>query len=218
MMRAKKRKKLKMLFRVGMVLCLLFFLIWGIHSWISPTIEEKLSYQAKNLVTEAVNKTVSEELKRMGITYHQMIQLTRDGTGKVTALQADPVLLNQIKSSITEQTMNRLKELSSNKLSIPLGSLTGWNILSGKGPPVAFRLMPESVVNINLYHEFSQAGINQTLHRVYLQIDMEISAIIPGFSMQTEVSTNMEMGQTVIVGEVPGYFGAVGIGGIAPAG
>ena len=78
--------------------------------------------------------------------------------------------------------------------------------------------MPESVVNTNLYHEFSQAGINQTLHRVYLQIDMEISAIIPGFSMQTEVSTNMEMGQTVIVGEVPGYFGAVGIGGIAPAG
>ncbi|HAG57599.1 MAG TPA: hypothetical protein DCL14_06175, partial [Ruminococcaceae bacterium] len=62
MMRAKKRKRLKMLFRVGMVLCLLFFLIWGIHSWISPTIEEKLSYQAKNLVTEAVNKTVSEEL------------------------------------------------------------------------------------------------------------------------------------------------------------
>ena len=169
-------------------------------------------------MTEAVNKTVSEELKRMGITYHQMIQLTRDGTGKVTALQADTVLLNQIKSSITEQTMNRLKELSSNKLSIPLGSLTGWNILSGKGPPVAFRLMPESVVNINLYHEFSQAGINQTLHRVYLQIDMEISAIIPGFSMQTEVSTNMELGQTVIVGEVPGYFGAVGIGGIAPAG
>ena len=129
MMRAKKRKRLKMLFRVGMVLCLLFFLIWGIHSWISPTIEEKLSYQAKNLVTEAVNKTVSEELKRMGITYHQMIQLTRDGTGKVTALQADTVLLNQIKSSITEQTMNHLKELSSNKLSIPLGSLTGWNIL-----------------------------------------------------------------------------------------
>ena len=83
MMRAKKRKRLKMLFRVGMVLCLLFFLIWGIHSWISPTIEEKLSYQAKNLVTEAVNKTVSEELKRMGITYHQM----KDGIGERLAYE-----------------------------------------------------------------------------------------------------------------------------------
>lgn len=64
----------------------------------------------------------------------------------------------------------------------------------------------------NLYHEFSQAGVNQTLHRIYLQIDMEISAVLPGFSMQTKVSTNMELGQTVIVGEVPEFFGNIGIG------
>lgn len=145
---------------------LLLFLILGIRSWIEPTVEERLSYQSRVLVTAAINQTVAEELERLGVTYHQMIHLTRDGTGRITALQADTVLLNQIKSAITEQVGERLQELSSHRLSIPLGSLTGLKILSGRGPSVSFRLLPESVVMTNLYHEFTQAGVNQTLHRV----------------------------------------------------
>lgn len=215
MLRAKKRKTRKILFRMILFFLLLLFLILGIRSWIEPTVEERLSYQSRVLVTAAINQTVAEELERLGVTYHQMIHLTRDGTGRITALQADTVLLNQIKSAITEQVGERLQELSSHRLSIPLGSLTGLKILSGRGPSVLFRLLPESVVMTNLYHEFTQAGVNQTLHRVYLQIDMEISAVIPGFSMRTQVSTNMELGQTVIVGEVPEFFGSIGIGGTA---
>ena len=211
MLRAKRRKMKKIFFRAGLFF-LLLSLILGIRSWITPTIEEKLSYQARVLVTAAVNQTVAEELERMGVTYHQMVRLTRDGTGKVTALQADTVLLNQIKSAVTEQVGERLQDLSSHDLSIPLGSLTGVKIFSGRGPSISFRLMPEGVVMTNLYHEFSQAGVNQTLHRIYLQIDMEISAVLPGFSMQTKVSTNIELGQTVIVGEVPEFFGNIGIG------
>ena len=180
-------------------------------SWFLQKNQEKIN-RPSVLVTAAVNQAVAEELERMGVTYHQMVRLTRDGTGKVTALQADTVLLNQIKSAVTEQVGERLQDLSSHDLSIPLGSLTGVKIFSGRGPSISFRLMPEGVVMTNLYHEFSQAGVNQTLHRIYLQIDMEISAVLPGFSMQTKVSTNMELGQTVIVGEVPEFFGNIGIG------
>ena len=133
MLRAKRRKMKKIFFRAGLFF-LLLSLILGIHSWISPTIEEKLSYQARVLVTAAVNQAVAEELERMGVTYHQMVRLTRDGTGKVTALQADTVLLNQIKSAVTEQVGERLQDLSSHDLSIPLGSLTGVKIFSGRGP------------------------------------------------------------------------------------
>lgn len=123
-------------------------------------------------------------------------------TGKVTALQADTVLLNQIKSAVTEQVGERLQDLSSHDLSIPLGSLTGVKIFSGRGPSISFRLMPEGVVMTNLYHEFFQAGVNQTLHRIYLQIDMEISAVLPGFSMpdksidQHGVGTNRYRGRS----------------------
>ena len=103
MLRAKKRKTRKILFRMILFFLLLLFLILGIRSWIEPTVEERLSYQSRVLVTAAINQTVAEELERLGVTYHQMIHLTRDGTGRITALQADTVLLNQIKSAITEQ-------------------------------------------------------------------------------------------------------------------
>lgn len=215
MMRAKRRKLRKRVHLVILLLLVPFLIIWGIASWIGPTISERLSYQARILVTAVVNQTISEELDRMGVTYHQMIRLTRDGTGRITSLQADTVLINKIKSAVTQRTGERLQELSSQPLSIPLGSLTGLKILSGRGPMIHFRLAPEGVAMTNLYHEFTQAGVNQTLHRVYLQIDLEVSAIIPGFSMKTQVTTNMELGQTVIVGEVPEYFGSIGIGAVA---
>ncbi len=212
MMRTKRRKMKKRIFFVFSTLLVLVLIIWGIASWLSPTISERLSYQARILVTAAVNQTISEELDRLGVSYHQMIRLTRDGTGRITALQADTVLMNKLKSAVTQQIGERLEELSSQPLCVPLGSLTGMKILAGRGPMIRFRLVPEGVVTTNLYHEFSQAGVNQTLHRIYLQIDLEVSAVIPGFCMKTQVATNMDLCQTVIVGEVPEFFGSVGLG------
>lgn len=215
MTRAKRRKRKKKMALAIAAFLVPLFAVWQITSWIGPTISERLSYQARILVTAAVNQTISEELEKMGVAYHQMIRLTRDGTGKITALQADTVLMNKIKTAVTQRTGERLQELSAQPLCVPLGSLTGLKILSGRGPMIRFRLAPEGVVITNLYHEFSQAGINQTLHRVYLQIDLEVSAVIPGFHMKTQVTTNMDLCQTVIVGEVPEFFGNVGIGAAA---
>lgn len=78
----KKKKNEKNIFPGQGLFFLLLSLILGIHSWISPTIEEKLSYQARVLVTAAVNQAVAEELERMGVTYHQMVRLTRMELGK----------------------------------------------------------------------------------------------------------------------------------------
>lgn len=200
------------MYQIFFLLILPIFLFVWIRSWISPTIQDRLSYQARVLAVAAIHQTVTEELDRMGVTYHQMIRLTRDGTGRVTSLQTDAVLLNKIKSAVTEKAGEKLQGLSSHTLSIPLGSLTGLKFLSGRGPAITFRLHPEGVVITNLYHQFTQAGVNQTLHRVWLQIDAEISAVIPGFSMKTGVSTNIELGETVIVGEVPEFFGQIGLG------
>ena len=50
---------------------LLLFLILGIRSWIEPTVEERLSYQSRVLVTAAINQTVAEELERLGATIRE---------------------------------------------------------------------------------------------------------------------------------------------------
>ena len=102
MLRAKKRKTRKILFRMILFFLLLLFLILGIRSWIEPTVEERLSYQSRVLVTAAINQTVAEELERLGVTYHQMIHLTRDGTGRITLYRQ--ILYCSIKSKAPLQS------------------------------------------------------------------------------------------------------------------
>ncbi len=212
MLHGKKRKHRKKLFRIFLFFAGFFALLWGISSWITPVLTDRLSYQARILVTAAINQTVAEQLEQMDVSYQQIIHLTRDGSGKITSLQVDSVLLNQIKSAVTQKVAERIQSLSATSLRIPLGSLTGFKILSGRGPDIQFRLLPEGVVQTDLYHQFSAAGVNQTLHLIYLQIETDVSAVIPGFSMKTSISTNMELGQTVILGEVPEFFGSIGLG------
>ncbi|MBQ1238053.1 MAG: sporulation protein YunB, partial [Oscillospiraceae bacterium] len=57
-----------------------------------------------------------------------------------------------------------------------------------------------------ILQQFQSAGVNQTQHRIYLQLNVEIEAMIPGFSAKTSVQTQVELAQTVIVGEVPQFY------------
>ena len=61
-------------------------------------------------------------------------------------------------------------------------------------------------------NQFESAGINQTKHRIVLRIDVYVSVLLPGYSAVTQVSNEITVAETVIVGEVPDtytYFSTV---------
>ena len=192
---------------------LLLFLILGIRSWIEPTVEERLSYQSRVLVTASDQPDCSRGAGTSGC------YLPSDDSSDAEMAPADHRFTGRY--CIAQSNQKRHYRASGRT---PAGIIFPQIIHSfgflgraenpfGTGTVCFVPAVPESVVMTNLYHEFTQAGVNQTRHRVYLQIDMEISAVIPGFSMRTQVSTNMELGQTVIVGEVPEFLVALELEG-----
>ena len=204
MKRSKNRRR-----RTVLYLASVFFftvcIFTGIQRWIRPTVQTRLIYQAKTYAVAALEETVRQELEQMDLSYGRLVRVSRE-EGRVVSLETDTVLLNQIKSRITQAAVRKMEKLSDYRLTVPLGSVSGIDLFSGKGPKVRFLLQPQTAVESQIFQQFQSAGVNQTQHRIYLQLDVEIEALIPGFSAKTSVQTQVELAQTVIVGEVPQFY------------
>ena len=60
--------------------------------------------------------------------------------------------------------------------------------------------------NASFENEFTEAGINQTKHRIILNVDVSVSILLPGFSTYTKVSNRFTVAETIIVGTVPDSY------------
>ena len=92
------------------------------------------------------------------------------------------------------------------------GSFTGLKILSGRGPGIKIRISSVGDVATDLRSEFISQGINQTLHRVYLQVDTRVNILTPFDNIEKEISNQVLLMENVIIGEIPNtYYNLEGI-------
>ena len=92
------------------------------------------------------------------------------------------------------------------------GSFTGFKLLSGKGPGVPIRISSIGNVETDLRSEFTSQGINQTLHRVYLQVECQVSILTPYDDITEKIKNQVLIAENVIVGKIPNtYYNIEGI-------
>ncbi len=53
------------------------------------------------------------------------------------------------------------------------------------------------------FSNFSEAGINQTLHQLNMQISVDVAVLILGETKSFTISSQVIVAETVIVGQVP---------------
>lgn len=75
--------------------------------------------------------------------------------------------------------------------------------MAGRGPGVKIRISSIGNVKTDLKSEFINKGINQTLHRVYLQVDCEVSILTPFDNITKSISNQILVAENVIVGNIP---------------
>ena len=61
-------------------------------------------------------------------------------------------------------------------------------------------------VDSKIDSEFTSVGINQTLHRIYLNLTCSIGILTPFKTVSKEVSSRVLLTETVIVGNVPSTY------------
>lgn len=123
-------------------------------------------------------------------------------------VSANIITVNEITSGVAVNIQKSLDNYSDTEVKLALGSFTGSKLLSSLGPNIKINLSTVGKINTDLRSEFESKGINQTIHRVYLQIDCAVDILTPLETFQSEVSNQVLLIENVIVGEIPenGFF------------
>lgn len=152
--------------------------------------------------------------------YEDMFTIEKDNEGNITMVKTNIYQINYIISEIAELTQKELESEDSknNKIEIPLGSFSGIDLFSGSGPMVNMKVVLLGNVDTELRSEFTSQGINQTLHRVYLQVDCNVKILSSYKNLEEKISNQVLLVENVIVGQIPSsYYNLQGLQGYEDA-
>ena len=179
-------------------------LLWLLlRSRLDPLLRDLAVTAAKNAVTRQMQLSVAEKLAAGELDYARLVHLEKDGDGLVTAAVADMAQVNRLQAELASELLRQLTEPGTADLSVPLGNLLGAPLLSGMGPEIPVRILSVAELDAQLVSSFSHAGINQTLHRLLLELRAVVYVLIPGSTVTAEVCDTVTVAETVLLGRVP---------------
>lgn len=171
---------------------------------INPIFESLCIKEAKSIATIISNKEATNVMSNY--TYDDLINIEKDANGNIAMVKSNIITLNEIISDVALKIQEDFDNLSTQKVYINVGSFTGVKLLAGYGPKVNFQIVPIGNVETNYISELSDAGINQTLHRIYLDVKCKVKILTPFESIEEEIVNQVILAENVIVGTVPGTY------------
>lgn len=176
---------------------------WLLVAQMQPLIARVAVTRVSNQVNRIISAAVSDAVSKGEVEYERLISFQTDNSGRITAISSNMAEFNRLQCLIDEEILARLSEVSTSTISIPVGTLSGVALLSGRGPSLDVKMQSVGSSVSRFENEFTSAGINQTKHRVVLYVDVGVSVLLPGFRTATQVSGAYVVAETVIVGSVP---------------
>ena len=203
------RFKLKLKHKFGVLVFFIFLFFLAISYYfdtrINPVIITMSEAKVTSLSTTAVYEAIDIVLSN-GTDYSDLINVTTNSEGEVNFLQADGISINALGNQIAVATQLNLDKIGQQTVSIPIGNFTGMPILAGQGPRVEIKLLPIGNVNCKFVSEFTNAGINQTNHRIYMFAETKISLVLPMATRIINSSIQILLCESIIIGKVPATY------------
>ena len=135
-----------------------------------------------------------------------MVYFEKDLDGKITALKTNMSEVNRFKTDLLNIINDEILAMDSDHLGIPLGSFILPELFAGKGPTIPIQILTIRNSEAVFSSDFSQAGINQTLQRLNMQVSIDVSVLILGKVSDFTITSQVVVAETVIVGQVPEMF------------
>ena len=190
------------------ILCLFLLLIVGtlfllFETKLSPVVERVAIARVVYLAGKVINDAINDQISAGSISYDNFISLEKDTNGKITALKTNMIEVNRFKSEVTALVLEKISSLDAAELKIPLGNIINGELFSGRGPKISVIVIPIGSADVAFSSEFITAGINQTRHRLSVTVSAYVTVLLPGTTSSTTVSSQVNIAETIIVGEVP---------------
>lgn len=197
---------------VILILVLIIIVPFGVvESNMKPTILAVAKAYAEQIAVRAIQDAINEKVAK-SVEYKDLIFIRTDNRGRVVLMQANTIKINSLAADTTLEIQKSLAKLEGKVIPIPVGQVLKSQLLAAYGPKINVTLVPMGTVKVKVIDDFMQAGINQTRHRLFLNVTGKVKIIIPLVSDNVEVATQVPIAETIIVGEVPQTFLNVDLG------
>ena len=168
-----------------------------------PLADGLMQTQLDNQASSAINEAIQEQISDGEIDYDKMVTIEKDAAGNVTAMRANIGEINFLRTRILTRIDEKLMDLSIEELGVPVGSVVLPELFSGRGPNLPVRVIAVRTSDAAFRNEFQEAGINQTLHRIFFDIHVVVTILSLEGRQEIPVDASVLVAETVIVGQVP---------------
>lgn len=200
----RNKKGLGVLLFLFFFIFIIMFIFEGISKQLLPTIIALSEAKAKYVATEIASQVVNEKLGKLN--YNDLVYLQKDQNSKITALQTNIVRMNQISADMASAMQEKMSKLDSLYINVPIGNAFKNPFFTNRGPMITVKIIPYGNIDTDFKTEFVTGGINQTKHKIYLEIKTKMIVVVPLVKKGTEIVTTVPVAETVIVGDVPESF------------
>ena len=199
---AVRKDKIKIYIILLLSLILIGLSIYFVDLLISPAVITASDVEARGRVTEIINSVIlNEYLKKFN--YDNIIDVEKDKEGNIVLIKADTLKMNKIASDVAIESQKEIKRIGEIGIKVPLGYVMKNNLLAFFGPDIRVKIKPVGYIETKYLSDFESAGINQTRHKIYIQVKTNIRIIVPFNSKEIKVTNEVPISETIIVGKVP---------------
>ncbi|HCT15994.1 MAG TPA: hypothetical protein DIW36_01015 [Ruminococcaceae bacterium] len=168
-----------------------------------------ISYAAKNAASAAATVGIEKSLETDKVRYADLVKFGRDRNGNIVSVSTDAYYLNKIGNNIGDEVDKQINEMKSYVLKIPVSVLFSEQFINGRGPKMPVIFVMTGITTTDFENEFTAAGVNQTHHRIMLNIKINTYVIYSGNVIVVPYETNVCVAESIVVGITPQTFAEI---------
>lgn len=214
-------RKIMLNYLLVVIILTTFFLLCGYDKKISPKIIDVASFKLDEITTLYIKKNIIPQK----IDLFELIQVTKNANDEILMIDTNyeyayklmKEIVNNIQTSIHLLEKGNIggyensREIKTNNqnlyLELPLGLSKTGTLFSSLGPKIPVKMSFYEHVLGTIETNVEAYGINNSLIKVTMIIDLEQKLILPYQEKKINKQYKLELGSKVILGTIPDLYG-----------
>lgn len=198
-----KKRRQTLFFRVVSVLLVFFICCVICDIKMRPIVRTAGGTALKNSLSGIVDGAVNDIVDELGVRYADMVNIEKNPDGTIGAVTLNSSYINAYKSEVSDKCSDRLAQFEKTKIPISLGTVAGASFLNFEWFEIDVTATIYGFAVSGIESSFESAGINQTRHTIYLQVEASAYAYVGLCRLEESVDETIILVETIIVGDVP---------------
>ena len=197
------RGRMLMLFAIIFILIVVYLFVY--NTCFSGTIKEKARVKANYVAISAINQTTEKLLLDAEFDEENFFTTENKINGTVSKVTVDSKTANLFKAKLSQGVLDMIDKYGKEVIEMAPFSSYGYSFVPF-GIRIPVLVVPIEILSLDFKSELVDSGINQTLYRLNIEVEIAVKLLLPIGSEIFNVKTTVPVVQTVIVGDIPDSY------------